>query len=79
MKRASYKHGVEIIALNDEPTCLDVQEVQCFISVTLLADLFDVPVETVARDVVKLRLKEASDKWYKIVKNQTIISLDEDV
>lgn len=60
MKRASYRHGVAIIALNDEAggdEALDESIVRTYISVGLLADLFDVPVERVARDVVRYRKK----------------------
>lgn len=55
MKRASYRHGVEIIALNDEPSDLDVSNVESLISVTLLADLFGLEPTRVAGDVVRYR------------------------
>ena len=61
MKRALYRHGIEIIALNDEPTEMNPEEIKGFISVCLLADLFDVGVERVAADVLKFRKKEAND------------------
>lgn len=39
-KRASYREGIEYIALNDEPAELDVEQIQGYISVQLLAALF---------------------------------------
>lgn len=57
MKRASYRHAIEWIAQNDEPS-VDVAEiVQHFISVLLTADLFGVEQMRVARDVVRYREK----------------------
>lgn len=61
MKRASYKHGVEIIALNDEAGEMDAEVMQSMISVSLLADLFGVEASKVAHDVVAFRKKHASD------------------
>jgi hypothetical protein len=58
VKRASYRRGIELVALNDEPGELDAEVVQTQISVILLADLFEIPVERVARDVVRIREKE---------------------
>jgi hypothetical protein len=54
-KRASYRFGIAWIALNDETGETDVEQVKGFISVLLLADLFDVPPEKVAADVLKFR------------------------
>lgn len=60
MKRASYKHGIELIALNDEPSVLDVDDLEesAGISINLLADLFEVPLRKVCEDIVRLRRKE---------------------
>jgi hypothetical protein len=58
MKRASYRNGIEHIALNDDPTELDESAVAGSISVGLLADLFGVEVERVAKDVVRFRKKQ---------------------
>lgn len=58
MKRASYRNAVDFIAMNDEVDCLEVEQVQGFISTQLVADLFGVPTERVARDIVRLREKE---------------------
>jgi len=55
MKRASYREGVAWIATNDEPEESDPEIVQGFISTLLLADLFGVPEEKVAADVLKAR------------------------
>lgn len=56
-KRASYRAGVDWIALNDETAELDVEVVQGMISVCLLADLFEKHQEDVAADVVRQRKK----------------------
>lgn len=55
MRRASYRHGVELIALNDEPTETDLDQIEGQISVQLLADLFGVPPMRVAKDILKKR------------------------
>lgn len=55
MKRASYRHGVEHIALNDDPTEMDEEIVGSCMTVGLLADLFGVDTARVARDVVRFR------------------------
>lgn len=53
--RASYRHGVEWIALNDEPEEMDVDEVACLVSTCLLADLFGKEERVVAADVIRKR------------------------
>jgi len=53
---ASYRKGIEWIALNDEDASTDLSVVSGLISVLLLADLFDRPVEGVARDVLDARV-----------------------
>jgi hypothetical protein len=58
MKRASYREGIEIIALNDDPTELEIKHVVGTVSVHLMANLFDVSQEKVALDVIRHRLKE---------------------
>lgn len=55
MKRASYRDGVDFIAMNDEPTDLDPEDVELYTTVQMLAQLFAVPTERVAADVVRLR------------------------
>jgi hypothetical protein len=56
-KRASYRAGVDWIALNDDPTIMDAEVVASLISVCLLADLFEKSQEDVARDVIRQRKK----------------------
>lgn len=58
MKRASYRAGVEHIALNDDPTELDESVVSATLTVGLLADLFGVDPERVAKDVIRFRKKQ---------------------
>lgn len=59
MKRASYRHGVEWIALNDDVACDDDEEaIAGYVTVCLLADLFDITTERVARDVLRVRRRE---------------------
>lgn len=60
MKRASYRHGVEIIALNDEPEETDPEAIAAQVSVCLLADLFGTTTDRVARDVLRFRERAAS-------------------
>jgi hypothetical protein len=55
MKRASYRHGIKWIALNDEPECLDPHSVSYQISSMLLCDLFDVDCGRVGHDIVRYR------------------------
>lgn len=57
MKRASYREAVEYIALNDEPTLMTDGEMFGMPSVGVIAAVFDVPQERVARDVVRYRVK----------------------
>lgn len=57
LKRASYRAGVEWIAMNDEPTERDPELVKGVISVCLLADLFGCEAAVVAQDVVRYREK----------------------
>lgn len=59
MKRASYREAAWWIALNDEPLELDLEVVESFISVGLVADIFGVSMERVARDVVRYRKQQA--------------------
>lgn len=56
MKRASYRHAVQWIALNDDPETGDNEEVIADqISVVLVADLFGVTCTKVAADVARER------------------------
>lgn len=54
-RRRGYRFGVEWIALNDEPSEMDPEEVAPLISVALLADLFGKTTAEVAEDVVQWR------------------------
>jgi hypothetical protein len=58
VKRASYRHAVAWIAHEDAPADgADAEAVEGYISVGLVADLFHVSRERVARDVVRYRAK----------------------
>jgi len=46
-----YTDAIEWIALNDEPTYLEVDAIKSLISVCLVADLFGKTTELVASDV----------------------------
>jgi hypothetical protein len=52
---ASMSRGVEWIALNDEPTDLDPESIQHYVSTMLLADLFDKMPLTVAKKIATYR------------------------
>lgn len=62
MKRASYREGVEWIALNDEPMDLDPKSISWYISVCLLSDLFKVSNIKVATDILKIRIRESKKR-----------------
>lgn len=55
MKRASYRHAVEWIAYNDDDACMEEEIVREQVTVLLVADLFGVDSERVARDVMRKR------------------------
>jgi len=61
MKRPSYRAAIYWLAWNDgggDPECLDPVHVSEMVSVALVADLFGVPEEKVAQDVVRKRKQE---------------------
>ena len=58
MKRASYRQAIEYIAFNDEPTISNADDMSGFPSVQLVGYVFDVPVERVTQDIIKLRERE---------------------
>lgn len=62
MKRASYRDAIDVIAMNDEPSIMIEDEMIGFASVLLVACIFDVTQERVARDVIRARVKEAKAK-----------------
>jgi hypothetical protein len=53
-----YNFAVEWIAMNDDPTCRDVETIAQLISVALIADTFERDPATVACDVLHVREKE---------------------
>jgi hypothetical protein len=53
-----YTDAIEWIALNDEPTLDEVEEVAGLISVCLVADVWKKEPREVAAAVVRYRLKE---------------------
>lgn len=58
MKRASYRHAIEWIAMNDESgtaEALDPTRVAELVTSCLIADIFDVEPARVGRDVVRIR------------------------
>lgn len=57
VKRASYRDAIDFIACNDEPTETDPEEVRGLASVLLVASIFGVDTERVAKDVVRYRKK----------------------
>lgn len=57
MKRASYREGIEIIAMNDNCDMNTVDELVGTGTVALLAWLFGVEQERVANDVIRFRKK----------------------
>jgi hypothetical protein len=58
MKRPSYKAAVEWIAVNDEPTWSDFNDVNSMLTVCCVADMFEVATERVTKDVLKVRERE---------------------
>jgi len=58
MKRPSYRTAIELLALNDDPGEMDEESVARSVSVGIVASLFEVEAERVARDVVRFRKSE---------------------
>lgn len=56
-KAPSYREGVEYVAMNDEPTHREVENVQYMPTIQLMALLFGKTVEEVAIDVIAFRKK----------------------
>lgn len=63
MKRASYRKGVEWIALNDDPLVLQVDDLAGTISIALLSDLFEVGQAKVIEDVLKIRKRNLPKEY----------------
>ncbi len=53
-----YKYAVEWIAFNDEPGELSLSFVASLISVQLIADLFGIAPEVLAKDVIQMRRED---------------------
>jgi len=62
MKRASYREAVHIIAHNDEPTGLDVVEIQSYTTTLLIAWIFAVEPAKVARDILRERERRDAEE-----------------
>jgi hypothetical protein len=58
-KQQLLDRAVDWIAMNDEPTWTEAEDVATLISVMLVAEVFERPVEQVAKRIVLLR--KASD------------------
>lgn len=58
MRRPTYGSAVLWIALNDETAETDAERIAQLISVVLVADIFGVEPERVARDVLERRAAE---------------------
>lgn len=54
-QRASYRRGVEFIALNDEPLDRDETSVRQYISTITLSEVFGKPTDVIAKDVMRIR------------------------
>jgi hypothetical protein len=58
MARNKYENAIKWIAVNDESGSGDsLKEISHYISVCLIADIFEISVEEVAVDVVRVRRK----------------------
>jgi hypothetical protein len=60
MKRASYREAIAWVAENDsagESTALELDEVGALVSAGLVADIFRVSTDKVAKDIVRYRRK----------------------
>lgn len=62
MKRASYRDAVDFIACNDEALETDPEAMQGVATVVLVASIFGVETDKVAKDVVRLRQKFAKEE-----------------
>lgn len=59
MKRASYREAVQVIGDNDEAGLTEFSDIVGMASVLVVASIFDVTQERVARDVATYRRKQA--------------------
>lgn len=60
-RRASYREGVEYVAMNDEPTLLDPEWLLGQPTIQLLSILFGKTDDQVAADVVRFRRKQMKE------------------
>lgn len=58
MKRASYRNGIDFIAMNDNCDMVEEKELVGTGTVFLMAELFGVTQEKVAKDVINYRKKQ---------------------
>lgn len=61
--RASYRHAVQWIALNDDTTDLRAEDPVATVTVCLVADLFGKSEEAVIADVVRYLEKQEKKEW----------------
>jgi hypothetical protein len=70
-KKPSYRELIAYVALNDEPTCMDVEDMVGHASVHAINVAFGTPLEVVAKDVVNYRKRDADlQAYFKRVKAQ---------
>lgn len=62
MKRASYREAISWIALNDDTEWTAEDEKIPSVSAVLVADLFDVEVDRVTRDIIRKLKKLERDQ-----------------
>ena len=58
MKRAGYRDAIDFIAFNDEALSRDLEQIGFLATTVLVASIFDVPIEKVALDILRLREKD---------------------
>lgn len=61
--RPSYRKGIENIALNDEPSFMDEDDLIGQTSVHAISAAFDKELEEVARDVIRFRKRAIKEGW----------------
>jgi len=57
MKRASYRDAIDYIAHNDCDDMRDIEEIVGLVTVQLVKNIFGVPSEKVANDILRYRIK----------------------
>ena len=56
-----YRAAIQYVAMNDEPICMDIEEMKCMPSVQVVAVAFGKDYETVAAAVVRYRERFMQD------------------